>query len=130
MNEVVEKETTKWKALLRGGMTLPTGLTNLKDLSLYDTQVTDVGLAALKDLELATLTIPSAATTDLGLKNYLASLKPPSQLYLSEWKITDAGLIHLKQLNNLKRLDLIGTKITDAGVADLQMALTNCEITH
>tara|TARA_Y100001960_G_scaffold96430_1_gene103741 strand:- start:50 stop:382 length:333 start_codon:yes stop_codon:yes gene_type:complete len=26
MNEVVEKETTKWKALLRGGMTLPTGL--------------------------------------------------------------------------------------------------------
>ena len=106
------------------------GLTNLKDLSLYDTQVTDVGLAALKDLELVDFSIPSAAKTDLGLKNYLASLKPPSQLYLSEWKITDAGLIHLKQLTNLKRLDLIGTKITDAGVADLQMALPNCEITH
>ncbi len=106
------------------------GLTNLKDLSLYDTKVTDVGLAVLKDLELVDFTIPSAAKTDLGLKNYLASLKPPSQLHLGEWKITDTGLIHLKQLVNLKRLDLIGTKVTDAGVADLQMALPNCEILH
>ena len=130
------------------------GLINLKYLTLYDTQVTDVGLAALKDLELATLSIPSAATTDLGLKNYLASLKPPSQLYLDKWRITDAGLehlkelttlqnlvlsstritdaglIHLKGLPNLKYLDLGGTQATGMGVAELQKALPDCEITH
>jgi Leucine-rich repeat (LRR) protein len=130
------------------------GLINLKDLKLYDTQVTDVGLAALKDLELATLGIPTAATTDLGLKNYLASLKPPSELYLDQWKITDAGLEHLKELTtlqnlvlrstritdaglihlnglpNLKYLDLGGTQATGMGVAELQKALPDCEITH
>jgi len=128
------------------------GLTSLQYLTLYDTQVTDVGLAALKDLELATLSIPSAATTDLGLKNYLASLKPPAQLSLDEWRITDAGLEHLKGLTNLEELDLSRTRITDTGlihlkglpnlkyldlrgtqatgmgVAELQKALPDCEI--
>ena len=43
-------------------------------------------------------------------------------------KITDAGLVHLKGMTNLQSLDLGGTKITDAGVADLKKALPNCEI--
>ena len=40
-----------------------------------------------------------------------------------------AGLVHLKGLTKLQRLKLGGTKVTDAGVADLQKALSNCKIT-
>ena len=44
--------------------------------------------------------------------------------------ITDAGLVHLKRLTKLQRLVLDFTKVTDAGVADLQKALPNCKISH
>jgi hypothetical protein len=43
-------------------------------------------------------------------------------------KITDAGLVNLKGLAGLQELYVSSTKITDAGVADLQKALPNCEI--
>ena len=43
-------------------------------------------------------------------------------------KITDAGLVYLKGLTNLQYLNLGFTKITDAGVADLQKALPDCKI--
>ena len=47
--------------------------------------------------------------------------------------VTDAGLVHLKELANLQTLWLNylgnGTKVADAGVAELQKALPNCKIT-
>ena len=49
------------------------------------------------------------------------------EVYLAGTKITDAGLVHLKGLTNLQKLIISGS-ITDAGVADLQKALPNCEI--
>ena len=42
--------------------------------------------------------------------------------------ITDAGLVHLKGLTKLQKLFLSSTKVTDAGVAELQKALPNCKI--
>ncbi|MEE3369040.1 MAG: hypothetical protein VX346_06840 [Planctomycetota bacterium] len=42
--------------------------------------------------------------------------------------ITDAGLIQLKELNSLQSLELDDNQVTDAGVAELQRALPNCEI--
>ena len=98
--------------------------------------------------------IPQGAQTDLGLKYYLAALKTPAALHFPNWRVTDKGMVHLKNLTNLQRLNLNGTKITDeglihlkklanlqtlflsrtnitdAGVADLQMALPNCKILH
>ena len=44
--------------------------------------------------------------------------------------MTDAGLEHLKGLMQLQRLVLRNTKVTDAGVRDLQKALPNCKIEH
>ena len=38
------------------------------------------------------------------------------------------GLVHLKGLTRLETLTLGGTKITEAGVAELQKALPNCKI--
>ena len=43
-------------------------------------------------------------------------------------QVTDAGLVHLAGLTNLKRLALARTQITDAGVADLKKALPKCSI--
>ena len=47
---------------------------------------------------------------------------------LTVTRVTDAGLVHLKGLTNLKNLGLSNTKITRAGIAELQKALPNCEI--
>ena len=47
---------------------------------------------------------------------------------MSDIQITDAGLVHLKGLTGLQTLNLAGTKVTDAGVAELKKALPNCEI--
>ncbi|HUY32929.1 MAG TPA: leucine-rich repeat domain-containing protein [Pirellulales bacterium] len=37
-------------------------------------------------------------------------------------------ITHLHGLTSLRMLDLEGTKVTDAGVAELEKALPNCEI--
>ena len=128
------------------------GLANLHTLWLVQTQVTDGGLVHLKGLKLTSLTIPTQATTDLGLKHYLAALDTHTALNLARWRITDAGLVHLKGLSSLQKLNLLGTpitdaglvhlngltnlqtlnfsftKVTDAGVAELKKALPNCKI--
>ena len=49
-------------------------------------------------------------------------------LYLTSTKVSGAGLVHLKGLANLQGLTLGGTQVTVAGVAELQKALPNCEI--
>ena len=50
------------------------------------------------------------------------------EVSLWDTEITDAGLVHLKEQNNLEYLWLDGTKVTDAGVAELKKALPNCNI--
>ena len=76
------------------------------EVSLELTKITDAGLVHLKGLtELQSLSMGGYGS-----------------------KITDAGLVHLKGLTKLQVLRLAGTKITDAGVAELQQALPNCEI--
>ena len=42
--------------------------------------------------------------------------------------MTDAGLAHLPQLQKLKILDLDQTKVTPAGVKQLQQSLPNLEV--
>ena len=82
----------------------------------------------MKD-NVAELQISGSGITDAGLV-HLKDLIKLSHLNLSDTQITDAGLVHLKGLTKLERLDLKDTKVTDAGVADLQKALPNCEIKH
>ena len=47
---------------------------------------------------------------------------------LSSTLITDAGLMHVKGLTNLQKLDLRATKVTPLGVAELLRVLPNCTI--
>ena len=44
--------------------------------------------------------------------------------------VRDAGLIHLagEGLTNLTELNLVGTEVTDAGIAELKQALPDCKI--
>ena len=51
-------------------------------------------------------------------------------LYLNETKVTDAGLVHLKELKKLEVLFLNDTKVTDAGAKELQKSLPDCYIFH
>ncbi|MEK6234406.1 MAG: hypothetical protein N2C14_06820 [Planctomycetales bacterium] len=44
--------------------------------------------------------------------------------------VTDADLVHLRELKQLKTLAIAFTQVTDEGVAELQKALPNCEISH
>ena len=80
------------------------GLTSLKGLWLYNTQVTDAGIGRLR------------GHTSLEL------------LYLNGTQISDASLVHLRRLTSLRVLDLRATRVTKRGVAELRLALPDCEV--
>ncbi|MBI85873.1 MAG: hypothetical protein CMJ81_21975 [Planctomycetaceae bacterium] len=104
-------------------------LTNLRELYLFRTGITATGLAHLKSLQLQKLTVADRARNDLGLKHYLAALDRPTQLELSRWNATDAGITHLRELTSLQRLDLLDTGVTDAGLEPLG-TLKNLQVLH
>ncbi len=100
--EKIQDDSDKWRKDAKA---------TLVHLDLSDSQITDTGLVHLKGLK---------NLTDLGLFNT---------------QITDAGLLHFKGLTKLEMLYLANTddyptdtKITDAGVAELQKALPDCKI--
>ena len=70
-----------------------------------------------------------AQVTDAGLV-HLKEMTKLEELWLIGTQVTDAGLVHLKGLTQLKRLRLDDTPVTDAGVAELQKALPKCAIAH
>ncbi len=111
------------------------GLTNLQKLSLWGTPITDVGLVHLKGLtNLQSLDLYGTKITDAGLV-HLKGMTQLQELFLDDTYITDAGLVHLKGMTSLVHLRLgnpgqknLSTKVTDAGVADLQKSLPDCKI--
>ena len=171
----LQKLTLRGSKITDAGTEHLKGLTNLEELNLSHTQITDAGIAQLAGMNLKSLVIPTQATTDiglkhflaaieprrvlslmfwgrvtdagiaqlagmnlkrldirkqvktdLGLKHYLAAVAPPTALSLGPWKITDAGLVHLKGMTKLEDLNLYGTKITDVGLVHLK-GLTNLQ---
>jgi internalin A len=105
------------------GVTNLAGLTKLKFLNLFRTQLSDKGLAHLQRLtELQTLLIGGTKVTDAGL----VQLKPFTKLKkLSLFKtaVSDAGIAPLKVLVNLEHLSISGSQITEQGEKELQQAL-------
>lgn len=79
-------------------------LSSVTGLHLYETNVTDAGLAHLKDVN------------NLGHIN------------LSQTGITDAGLVHLTGMTKLHFLILNDTKVSDEGIARLKKALPRLEV--
>jgi Leucine-rich repeat (LRR) protein len=129
------------------------GLSNLIQLSMHDIGITDAGLERLKKMtHLFRLQLTGINITGVGLK-HLRELEQLRSLWLYRTgltdtdleslktfnklmglhidyngSVTDAGLAHIKGLTNLVSLTLRGTKVTVAGVKDLQSALPKCKI--
>ena len=64
------------------------------------------------------------AVTDDGMIHFSKSYFPPIALRrhvdLGYTKVTDAGMVHLKEFTRLEVLDLSWTKVTDAGLVHLK----------
>lgn len=83
-------------------------LPKLKDLSLENTNLTDLGVQQLGGFE-----------SDAGVV-FLRSCETLQHLSLVNSKVTDISLGIAKSLPQLKSLDVRGTRVTKAGVAALQ----------
>ena len=77
--------------------------------------------------EVVEVSLRGTKITDAGLV-HLKGLTELQKLNLSRSNITDAGLVHLKGLTGLVALDVGNTKITDAGIAELKKALPKCSV--
>ncbi len=100
------------------GMSNFNGCKNLKTINLDSTQVTDVGLAHLKNNPKLILLALRTIATDAGMINF-KDCKSLTQLWLSDSKVTDAGLAFFSDCKDLTVLDVSGTQVGDAGLANL-----------
>ena len=64
----------------------------------------------------------------VGLIHFYLLVLGLTYLNLYATEISDTGLLHLKNLSKLKKLYLWQTKVTKAGVADLQKALPQLDV--
>ena len=61
---------------------------------------------------------------DVNIDSFLTiPLLEVEEIWLDGTKVTDAGLLHLRLLTNLKSLHLRDAHVTDEGIAELQRAL-------
>lgn len=65
--------------------------------------------------------------TDAGLV-HLKALKKLRVLDLEDTAVTDGALVHLLSLKTLRMLNLRGTQVTDRGVEEIRRALPDCEV--
>jgi hypothetical protein len=94
-------------------------LKKLEWLNLYRTQIGDDSLKVIRRLEsLRHLPIGETNVTDSGLA-YLSDMKQLVYLGLRGNNVTDDGIKHLRQLVQLTGLHLGKTKATDGGLAHL-----------
>lgn len=106
------------------------GFTNLRELNLFGTQVTNDGLQHVGgQTNLRKLWLSETRVTDDGLE-HLRGLTELQSLDLAGTRVTDTGLNHVKGLISLQWLNLYQTEITDKSVKKLQQALPDCTIGH
>ena len=109
--------TLAWLDIGDEGVKRLTPLTQLKDLRLNNTTIKDPkcfeGLINLESLDLG-----DAYVLDHSLAP-LAKMKNLRRLNLLGTLVTDEGLKHLSGLTELEDLDLYGVKVTDSGIEHL-----------
>ncbi|MDP7033186.1 MAG: leucine-rich repeat domain-containing protein [Planctomycetota bacterium] len=108
------------------------GLKNLEYLSISSPHVTEAGLRKLRvalpnlSVQYADLDIPENCT-DQQLDELIRGQTQLTKIHLMDTKITDAGLVHLKEFTRLKSLQFVNAEqVTDAGLVHLK-GLTNLE---
>ncbi len=104
----------------RGLKNLGPRLAGLETLILYETGLSDEGMACLDDCrKLKVVSLSNANIGDAGFAHFrnMDSLK---QLVVSTTNVTDEGLASLRGLKNLRSLSIANTRVTDAGLAHLE----------
>jgi hypothetical protein len=100
-------------------------------IGLCGTQVTDAGLAHIKEYvmaqSLSEVYLGDTSITDSGLA-HLADCTGIRQLWIYNTAVTDDGLEHFKRMKQMVRLLATGTRVTEAGVQELAAALPQCKI--
>jgi hypothetical protein len=100
------------------------GLTELEELDLA--RIVDLDDSSLDWLEglkkLRRLAIGGSIISDAGLKR-IAGLSALEELDLAESRITDAGLLSIRSLRNLRKLYVGGTRVSPERAADLRNAM-------
>lgn len=91
------------------------GIKSLRELTLYQTQVTGRGLRRLSGIPLEKLVVAGPDVTDETLKA-LDAFPALRKLMISESSITDAGLAELEHVPNLEKLILNDSPICDSGM--------------
>jgi F-box/leucine-rich repeat protein 14 len=111
--EIAERLKPAGKGLTDAGAANLKGLTELRELILESTQITDAALDSLAPMQhLEKLDLSSCAQiTDAGLAK-LKGLKTLKKLELRYLGITDAGLASLKELPALEEVNVSGTRVT------------------
>jgi hypothetical protein len=100
----------------------------LVDLDLYRTHIGDEGVRSLTPLKrLERLELGYTKTTDAGI-TYLKSFHKLQTLVLAYTKVTDAGVSQLASLTSLQKLRIMGIKLNEKTLKDLQQALPDCKI--
>ena len=93
--------------------------TKLLYLKIIDPKLTDDDLVHLKSLPLKALDVSGTSISDRGL-NTIGEIKTLEGLLIGDNKrITDAGMITLKQLPKLRVLSVKNTSVTDVGVGTM-----------
>ena len=90
----------------------------LRFIMIYGTPVTDVGLHAISQLQLLEINIGSTRVSDDGLI-HLRNQHSLEFFAASSAKIGNSGLRHLSSLPSLNTLYLDGTMITNGGLSEL-----------
>jgi hypothetical protein len=103
-------------AVTDAGVAALRGCLNLGRLVLSDTATSNAGLRQLRGVPLHTLSLSFCGVTDVGLDALSPMLE---DLRLDTRGITDAGLRQLAHLSRLRRLDLFGARVSDAGLPHL-----------
>lgn len=109
-------------------LTLVRGFSELEELCLDGSAVSDDGLGQLTELpRLRDLALRDTGVTDVGLA-HLKALPKLRTLALSRAKITDAGLVHLRHMPSLKTVSLFGNHLSEVAIQELQTAMPDLKV--
>ena len=120
---LVQYENRRWLA-----QSLPE-LPRLAWLDLRGTKISDTGLKRLVDLpSLKSLFLSGPKVTNTGLE-HIGKIATLEHISLPLCRaVSNSGLLFLRGLYRLKRLDLRGTSVMEDGLNALQRYLPNCTI--
>jgi len=107
------------RAITDDGLARLEGLESLVELNLGETGITLIGLKQLAGRRLQVLKLPVELYVDKCLAAYLEALDTQVDLDLSDWSLTDEGMVHLAAQKQLKSLVLPGGWRREKLISDL-----------